>query len=273
MLKLFVVQAEYGDCLILESSDGNNSNFILVDGGPSQTYKRHLNTALKIIVTNKMLDLVILSHIDNDHVLGLLELLETILKEKEGNAEELIKIEGLWHNSFSDMLGTRVESTKLVENLFSSKRFSFIEGEDFIAKLPALSVLKGVGEGRDVTKLAEDLHVPINPQFGGDPIVVGQEEFKIIELGNTKFHILGPTQKNLDRLKKVWADWERQHQEAGVTIDDYEALQALDSSITNLSSIMFLVESAGKKMLFTGDGLGRRYNRITFKKRAIGFAR
>ena len=37
---------------------------------------------------------------------------------------------------------------------------------------------------------------------------------------------------------------------------DYQAMQALDSSITNLSSIMFLVESAGKKMLFTGDGLG-----------------
>ena len=109
MLKLFVVQAEYGDCLILESSDGNNSNFILVDGGPSQTYKRHLNTALKMIVTNKNLDLVILSHIDNDHVLGLLELFEAILKDKEGNGGESIKIEGLWHNSFSDMLGTKVE--------------------------------------------------------------------------------------------------------------------------------------------------------------------
>ena len=168
----------------------------------------------------------------------------------------MLKVSGLWHNSFIDLIKSNNDTNKLMRSLFSSKRFSFIEGEDFITKLPALGALKGVSEGRDVTKLAEDLHVPINPQFGGVPIVVGQEEFKIIELGNTKFHILGPTQKNLDRLKKVWADWERQHKEAGVTIDNYEVLQALDSSITNLSSIMFLVDSAGKKMLFTGDGLG-----------------
>ncbi len=256
MLKLSVVQAEYGDCLLLESSDGINSNFILIDSGPSQTYRRHLNPALKVIVTGNKLDLVILSHIDNDHILGFLDLLEAIKKEKEGNGGELIKIEDLWHNSFNDILGTKVESNKLVQNLFLSERFSLIKGEDFITKLPALGALKGISEGRDVTKLAEELHVPINAQFGGDPIVVAGEEYKIIELGNMKFHVLGPTQKNLARLKKVWDDWERHHLQAEVRIDDYEALQALDSSISNLSSIMFLVESDGKRMLFTGDGLG-----------------
>ena len=39
-----------------------------------------------------------------------------------------------------------------MENLFPSKRFSSVEGEDFITKLPALGALKGVSEGRDVTK-------------------------------------------------------------------------------------------------------------------------
>ena len=59
----------------------------------------------------------------------------------------------------------------------------------------------------------------------------------------------------------------------GVTIDDYEALQALDSSITNLSSIMFLVESAGKKILFTGDGLGSDIVESLSEKRTIGFTK
>lgn len=251
-----MIQAEYGDCLLLESSNSNNSNFILIDGGPSQTYKRHLNIALKEIVTNNRLDLIILSHIDNDHVLGLIDLLEAIKKNREGNGDELINIKGLWHNSFNDLFGTNLESNKLVQNLFLSKRFSFMIGRDFNTKLPALSALKGVSEGRDVTKLAEELRVPINAQFGGDPIVAAGEEFKIIELGKMKFHILGPTQKSLDKLKKVWDDWERHHIQAEIPIDGYEALLALDSSITNLSSIMFLVESAGMKMLFTGDGLG-----------------
>ncbi|MEP6576207.1 MAG: hypothetical protein ABJB85_07260, partial [Nitrososphaerota archaeon] len=99
------------------------------------------------------------------------------------------------------------------------------------------------------------LNIPINPQSGGD-LIVTKKVHKVIKLENMKFHILGPTQKNLDKLKKVWDDWERHHLQAEVTIDDYEALQALDSSITNLSSIMFLVECEGKRILFTGDGLG-----------------
>ena len=45
--------------------------------------------------------------------------------------------------------------------------------------------------------------------------------------------------------------------QVGVTPKDYEVLQILDASITNLSSIMFLVEFEGKKILFTGDGVGR----------------
>jgi beta-lactamase superfamily II metal-dependent hydrolase len=254
LLKLIVVQAEYGDCLLLESSDGNKSKFILIDGGPSQTYEKNLKPTLDTILASKNLDLIILSHIDNDHVLGLLDLFEAIKSEKDASGGALLNVNGLWHNSFSDILGTKLDSNRLVKNLFSSKRFSFIKGEDFITKLPALGALKGVSEGRDVTKLAEYLNVPINAQFGGNPIVVRGEEFKIIEAGNMKFHILGPTQKNLDRLKKVWDDWENSHTEAEV-IHDYVALNAIDSSISNLSSIMFLAELEGKKILFTGDGL------------------
>lgn len=142
-----------------------------------------------------------------------------------------------------------------MQNLLSSNGFSFIKTEDFITKFPALGALKGVSEGRDLTKFAQNLSIPINSQFGGDPIVT-EEDDKVIKLKNLKFSILGPTQKNLDKLKRIWDDWESNHLPAKFTIDDYKALQALDSSITNLSSITFLVESKGRRMLFTGDGLG-----------------
>ena len=168
----------------------------------------------------------------------------------------MLKVSGLWHNSFSDLIGSNSYNNKHMRNPFSSNQFFAFGNDNKIAELPAISALKGISEGRDLTKLAQNLKVPINPQFGGDPIVAAREEFKIVELGNMKIHILGPTQKSLDKLKKVWDDWERHHLQAEVTIDDYGALQALDSSITNLSSITFLVESEGKKILFTGDGLG-----------------
>ena len=39
------------------------------------------------------------------------------------------------------------------------------------------------------------------------------------------------------------------------TFDYYDALQSLDSNITNLIILMLLVEFGGKRMLFIGDGL------------------
>jgi hypothetical protein len=42
MMKLHVVQADYGDCLVLKSQTGNNSTTVLRDGGPYHTFKKHL---------------------------------------------------------------------------------------------------------------------------------------------------------------------------------------------------------------------------------------
>ena len=112
------------------------------------------------------------------------------------------------------------------------------------------------------------LNIPINSQFGGDLIVTKKDD-KVIKLQNLKFYILGPTQKNLEKLRKIWDSWVRSHVQVGVTPKDYEALQILDASITNLSSIMFLVEFEGKKILFTGDGVGRDMLDILSEKKML----
>jgi hypothetical protein len=268
LLKLIVVQAEYGDCLMLQSSDGNDSTSILIDGGPSQTYEKNLKPTLDIILPGKKLDLVILSHIDNDHVLGLLDLFEAIKREKESSTKEVLKISGLWHNSFSDLIRSNSDTNKLMRKLFSSKQFFAIDNEIKITELPALGALKGISEGRDLSILAKNIIIPINSQFGGDPIVT-EENNKVIKLQNLKFYILGPSQKNLEKLRKIWDSWVRSHTQVGVTPKDYEALQILDASITNLSSIMFMVESEGKKLLFTGDGLGRDVLEVLSEKKML----
>jgi beta-lactamase superfamily II metal-dependent hydrolase len=71
-------QDEFGDCLLLQSSDGSNSISILIDGSPSQTCEKNLKPTLDTVLPSKKIDLAILSHIDNDHVLGLLDLFEAI---------------------------------------------------------------------------------------------------------------------------------------------------------------------------------------------------
>jgi beta-lactamase superfamily II metal-dependent hydrolase len=64
-MNLHVVQAEYGNCLILESGTGKNSITVLIDGGLYQTFEKHLKPTLQKLPIHGKLDLVVLSHIDN----------------------------------------------------------------------------------------------------------------------------------------------------------------------------------------------------------------
>jgi ribonuclease BN (tRNA processing enzyme) len=254
LLKLIVVQAQFGDCLLLQSYNEDKNNFILVDGGTSQTYEKDLKFVIsKLRSKQKKVDLVILSHIDNDHILGLLDLFEDIKRNREANADELIG--GLWHNSFKDITDEKTDSSRLMQKLFLSNQFSAIGLDTNRTHLPVIGALKGIAEGRDLTKIAKSLHIPINQQFGGRLIIVGNE-YKSLEVGNMKFTILGPTEKNLDKLRKIWNDWLTKHLTSLTKVSDWQALKVLDASVSNLSSIMFMVESQRKKLLFTGDGLG-----------------
>ena len=68
---------------------------------------------------------------------------------------------------------------------------------------------------------SQNLNIPINSQFGGD-LIVAKKDDRVIKLQNLKFYILGPTQKNLEKLRKIWDSWVRSHTQVGVTPKDYE---------------------------------------------------
>src|SRR2546423_1377421 len=107
MLNLRVVQAEFGDCLILEYGAAESRRYILIDGGPDEIYMRHLKAELeKIRGRGGKLDLIVLSHVDNDHVIGLLDLFSDLLDQRANNATATIGVDGLWHNSFNRTIDT-----------------------------------------------------------------------------------------------------------------------------------------------------------------------
>ena len=75
-MKIHTIQAKHGDCFIVEYGKTRKKKFILIDGGPQTVYKNYLRTNLEKIVKKKgYLDTVILSHVDQDHVFGLLDLI------------------------------------------------------------------------------------------------------------------------------------------------------------------------------------------------------
>jgi beta-lactamase superfamily II metal-dependent hydrolase len=117
-MKLHVVQAEYGDSLILESGVGQNSTTVLIDDGSYQTFEKHIKPTLQKLPINRKLDLAVLSHIDNDRIIGLLDLLEEIKDQRENGAKELVKVSKLWHNSFNDLVQTNEDSITSLKNSF-----------------------------------------------------------------------------------------------------------------------------------------------------------
>jgi beta-lactamase superfamily II metal-dependent hydrolase len=112
------VQAEYGDCFILESSHGNKKATVLIDGGPDRTFEKHLKPTLQKLPFSGKLDLMVSSHIDNDHIIRLLDLLNEIKTHREDGMKGLIKITKIWHNSYKELLKLRVEPNKLLRNIF-----------------------------------------------------------------------------------------------------------------------------------------------------------
>src|SRR5512147_1302070 len=116
MLTLRVVQARYGDCLILENGSGKRRKNILIDGGPNQVYQPYLRKELqRIKEEGGQIDLLVLTHIDNDHVLGLLELMTELKNQRVNGEEEVIRIRQIWHNSFKKILPEAGEEAVALE--------------------------------------------------------------------------------------------------------------------------------------------------------------
>lgn len=252
MLRLHVLQARYGDCLILEYGEGSAPRYLLVDGGPRHVYNRRLQALLQGIRDDGgEIEMAILSHVDDDHVHGLLDLLTDLQWQRTRGVPETIAIGELWHNSFSGTLGEDIE-TRL-------KRLVGRAGAVRSAMPRTDTTCRDIGQGSDLTQYAQNLELPINPRFGPDGIVTVEQATEPIALGDLTLRIVGPTEENLENLREDWLAWLREHEERILVPDiaqaDRAAKQA-DTSVPNLSSIMVLAEADDRTILLTGDGRG-----------------
>jgi hypothetical protein len=231
----------------LELKSENQSTAILIDGGPYQTFQKHLKPTLQKLDLNGSIDLIVLSHIDNDHIIGIIDLLNEIKHQREKGIKESVNIRRIWHNSFKNLFQLKEEPQNIISTFFQS--------HDLI-KMKNISesiIMKGFQQGTDLTDLAKSLKIPINQGLGKTIFV--EDKVTSARLKNINLHIFGPTKKNLEKLQIEWNDWFTKKQQARKS--ELGLIQILDNSVPNLASIMFLVEIKNKKILFTGDGLGR----------------
>lgn len=249
MLRLCVVQAEEGDCLILEGGPPTNPTRVLIDGGPQAVYEEHLRGQLhEIRDAGDKLDLVVLSHVDNDHTVGLLDLMAELEEQRANNTQETITIDAFWHNAFHRTIGRDTEIEPRLKSLWANA------GAAQATMTSASIAVQGISEGDRVRQAALVLDIPINTGFVNNLVSVDETPGPIV-LGELALRIVGPTEENLEELRREWLEWLDRFEDEVASEDPSVAAMA-DRSIPNLSSIMILAEAEGKKVLLTGDGRG-----------------
>lgn len=244
MFKLRAVQAEFGDCLLLDYGTAEEPHHILVDGGPPNTYKDHLQCVLVALSAARQdLELVVLSHVDNDHVVGLVDLFSELTVQKANNKPLTIDFGGLWHNSFSDTIDKDGSIAAGLKSVLSTTGAKSLERTD--------AAFLGVPEGNKLRTLALQLDKALNEGFPNNLILADRAPTKTI--AGLKIQIVGPIRADLDALRDEWVKFLKKLEDA-VASNDVQTLANSDKSVPNLSSIMFLAEYEGKSILLTGDG-------------------
>jgi beta-lactamase superfamily II metal-dependent hydrolase len=222
-MKLTIFQSDMGDCLLLESSDGRR---ILCDGGMASSMEGFVRDKLGALRSaGKKLDFVYVSHVDNDHISGVVRLLQDELewrifehnrrtggKKKKPAFPRPPEIGGIWHNAFRDAVK---DNRGDIESLLIAMA-PMLSGSG-VQKLTTEGLALGeiataVKEGIKVTQLASAdlLDIPIN-RFPGNSkssrLMMVRKPGDSFKLGAMKLTIVGPTRDELEMLRTGWNNW------------------------------------------------------------------
>jgi len=260
---LDVRRARKGDCLILHYGSKDDPGLILIDGGPSGVYKPHLKPRLAQIRKARGLaadatlpiDLLMVSHIDDDHIKGVLELTKELLDAKAAQQPLPLRIRGVWHNAFDDLIGNSPkELTAALTGQFGTASLSD-DGEELEGLYPDTArVLASVNQGFRLRDDSKALNLRINPQFKGE-LVIAKETGKRIDMGKgLEFTVIGPMNDEVLALQKQHDKFLLKKETKKSSADVMAAFT--DRSVANLSSVVVLAEVGKKRMLLTGDARG-----------------
>jgi hypothetical protein len=221
-MKLHVFQSADGDCLLVQGAGGGS---VLCDGG-RKTSMKDLRQVLHDDF-GPSIDAAYISHVDNDHISGVLQLIEDEVEWRVFDHHGQLgtspnpkpkfprppTIGGIFHNAFRDQIGDNDTSDGIEAAL------AVTSSSLFAANVPALTttaaelqnIATGIPEALKVSGLAPPLGIRIN-ELPGKPavpllIATGNPANDQFSIGSMKFTIVGPTKKELKDLKKGWRNW------------------------------------------------------------------
>lgn len=237
-VRVEILKAGHGDCILVRSKTTSGSFNLLVDGGSLHAFyvnsRRKIPGELKLrldelIAENQQIDLLIITHIDDDHIVGLIKGFQT-----PGYLSDMTKC--VWFNS-SDMITREFKKNPIVENHVK---------------------LESKGEETSVKKAMtlEELLLQLN--IWDQKLCIAGSHLKA---GPFTFRILSPTLADLKELTCIWPTEDIDPSTAGkrqYTFTPFDELLKKDKfkrdpSTTNRSSIAFILEVEDQRFLLLGD--------------------
>ena len=282
-MKLTIYQSDKGDCLLLTSSDERH---MLVDGGMASSFRDHTAQHLSDL---KHLDRVCVTHIDQDHISGIIEMCDSMVdwkvfefQQQQGNNRfkkpknpKPPTVDAIWHNSFDEQFGENApamaNSAAFLSSVFStSKRVSNTE----IAE-----TLMGIEQSqRQGFLLAETigskmLAIPVNPEVDGKLMISDDDKETVYKLGATTIRLIGPLQADIDKLRSEWETWIGTAKGSAAVEKIKDAVEKdegrFDSSVAD--SIMGAMAGARREAEISLGELGLRRNVTTPNLASIMF--
>ena len=234
-----VLRARKGDCLMLHFGSEQDPHLILIDGGPSDVYQPFLKPRLQKIHETRDLDeqeplavdVVMVSHVDDDHIKGILDLTK---EQRTKSPDVRLDVTSLWHNSFDDLLKTKpaelvagfgtasvaetaaqgeagIDSGSVLASFGAAMRADDTEIEDEDMH-QTIEVLSSIPQGRTLRDDAKALGWKPNHKFKGK-LILAAKAAKPVTLGDLKVTVVGPMQPELEALQEQHDEWLRAQKE------------------------------------------------------------
>ncbi|GAA4878707.1 ComEC/Rec2 family competence protein [Actinomycetospora straminea] len=237
MLRFDFLDARHGDCFLVRWGDGR---VMLVDGGPSPVYQDSLLPYLETLPPTgngrRHIDVVCVTHVDDDHIAGIERLL-TELSRKQRDGEALpFQVGQTWFNAADQIVNSQAPaSAAAVRRLLATTP----RGAASIAS---------IAQGQRVRTQAKQLGIDLNVGFPDRTLLSCNR----IEVHGLDVKVVAPDTVALDALLARWRAAESAR-DAGIVTAGYT-----DYSIPNLSSTVLLIEHLERRALLTGDARGDR---------------
>lgn len=243
-LTITMLPAKEGDCLHIAYGEEADQKHILIDAGRQWTWKNALKDRFADSGIDS-LELLVVTHVDRDHIDGMLALVS--------DPDLEIEVKHFWFNTWDHLQGNAIVLPDTDDD----------DIEPFGAKM-----------GEELSTHSIDKGWSWNHQFGGKAVELSDDVANnAIRLGDITLTLLSPNRTKLEELAPKWKkECTKAGLTPGATVEDYVlddddiedfgainidtlAAEAFvgDGSEANGSSIAFILDYKGVKLLLSGD--------------------